>query len=287
MQTLNVAHFSKCIASSLVILTLAASVTLTGFAESMPVQLSGGTKTVDLPEGSADKISIQVKQGRFASQSVGDLKLEVDGIDYQQGALDKLHAEFREAQFDTVPVDFVQIDTGAFNFNTLELLNHRRFVLNQPTTGDVKLKITEDGLNRLFSHPKLISNLEKAVAKQTGNIKLVTFTNPSLDLLSGNKFKLNMTVNMAGAMAAPIQMDGKLSLGADGNVLFQDITAVTNGVPLPVEIAPLLEQQLNKLVNFRELAKKYFVINTEKLKVSDKDLMLEGKATLTKLDIGL
>jgi hypothetical protein len=273
-------------AISLGILSLMSLLPLNVMAQGQPVPINAsGISIVDLPVSSADAVRLDIKQGRFAAQSVGHLMLDAQGIDFRNGTLKSLGAEMSQGNFDNVMVDMLKLNTNAFSFDTVELLNHQRFILDKPVNATVQLRISEDSLNTFVANPKTIEKLEKAVAKKTGNIRLIQFSNPSLKLSDKNRVKVLMGLTFGNAVAAPVEFDGRL-VAEGGKVLFKGLQMKSNGVDLPVDISDIFEKKLNEMVDVTKLGKNNFTINADTATVAGKMLDVKGTAALTRLEFG-
>jgi hypothetical protein len=246
---------------------------------------SSGVVLIDLPASSAESIRLDIKQARFASQSVGRLVLDAQGIDFKKGSLNGLGAEVTEGNFDNVLVDSLKLNASAFSFDSLELLNHRRFVLDNPVNATVDLRISEENLNRFFANPKTIQKLEKAVAKKMGNLALVNFSNPSLKLQDKNRVRLSLNTSFANAVAAPMEFDGRLGV-ENGKLVFTSLKLLSNGVQLPVDVSDVFQKKLNEMVDLEKLGKNNFVIHADSLRISNRAVEVKGTAALTRLDFG-
>jgi len=248
---------------------------------------AGGAVALDLPDSSAQSISLDIVKGRFADYSVGRITLTGSGMDFRNGSLQGLKADIAEGNFDNLLVDKLLLVTPGFSFDTMQLLNSRTFVLSQPVTASVNISMSEDSLNHFLSNPKTLAKLEKAIQKQTGGLKLVTFSNPSLALLGGNRLKVNVTGIIAQGLAVPLEMNGNLAL-KNGQLAVQNLTLASGGndLQLPVDVAKSFQDKLNELIDFKRLGKNSLVITADKMKFSGKTLLIEGHATLTKLQFG-
>ncbi|MGE0200460.1 MAG: LmeA family phospholipid-binding protein [Candidatus Melainabacteria bacterium] len=275
-------HIFPLLLSSLLLAPMAAPAAL---AESAAMQL--GTAAVDLPDSTAQTVRLELDQARFSEHSVGKLILSLKDVDFRQGQLSSLGAELHDGQFDQVVVDAMNIDTDAFSFDTFELLNHRRFVLDQPITGRVSLSLSEDSLNRFITNPRTLKKLEDAIKKQTGGIKLVTFSNPSIRLYKDKYVQLAMNTVVAGGVVVPMQMQGKLGLKS-GNLQIQnlELTSEKNQLNLPVDVVNLLEDKLNDLINLEKLGKKDFIIHADSMSIKKGVIALNGSAKFTRLSFG-
>lgn len=264
------------------------------FAQNLPGQPSvaptikaGGVVALDLPDSSAQSVSLDIVKGRFSEYSVGRITLTGSGIDFRNGTLQGLKADILEGDFDSLLVDKMALVAPAFSFDTMQLLNNRSFVLAQPVTAKVSIAISESGLNRFLANPKTLGKIEKAIQKQTGGIKLVTFSNPSFHLLGGNKVKMNVTGVVAQGLAVPMEMTGQLAIQS-GQLVIQkmQITSSGNQLELPLDVAKSFQSKINEMIDFKRLGKNSMVINADSMKVTGKTLNIEGHATLTKLQFG-
>lgn len=251
-----------------------------------PIQ-AGGVSTVDIPDTKAKAITVSIKQGSFGEYSVGDLAMTMHDVDFRGGVLSNLDVLMNGALLDNVMIDKMTINTGGFTFDTFELLNKQRFVLAQPIVGQVSLRISEKGVNHFLRHPKTLSALDKAVTKATGGIKLLTFTNPTVDLLGAGRVKLTVTGNLAQGLLIPMEMNGAMAV-ENGVLVFNDLTLASNGtdLPIPVDVAKVLESKLNDLINLKKLGKKTFVMNAQSMSMTKDALDLDGTATMTRLEFG-
>lgn len=264
------------------------------FAQNLPGQPSvaptikaGGVVALDLPDSSAQSVSLDIVKGRFSDYSVGRIILTGSGIDFRNGTLQGLKADILEGDFDSLLVDKMALVAPAFSFDTMQLINNRSFVLSQPVTAKVSIVISEAGLNRFLANPKTLGKIEKAIQKQTGGIKLVTFSNPSFHLAGGNKVKMNVTGVVAQGLSVPMEMTGQLAIQA-GQLVIQNmqITSSGNQLELPLDVAKSFQSKINEMIDFKRLGKNSMVINADTMKVTGKTLNIEGHATLTKLQFG-
>jgi hypothetical protein len=264
------------------------------FAQNLPGQPSvaptikaGGVVALDLPDSSAQSVSLDIVKGRFSDYSVGRIILTGSGIDFRNGTLQGLKADILEGDFDSLLVDKMALVAPAFSFDTMQLLNNRSFVLSQPVTAKVSIAISEAGLNRFLANPKTLGKIEKAIQKQTGGIKLVTFSNPSFHLAGGNKVKMNVTGVVAQGLSVPMEMTGLLAIQSGQlNIQNMQITSSGNQLELPLDVAKSFQSKINEMIDFKRLGKNSMVINADTMKVTGKTLNIEGHATLTKLQFG-
>jgi hypothetical protein len=272
---------------SLLTLPLALAQNLPDPSSVAPAIKAGGVVALDLPDSSAQSVSLDILKGRFSDYSVGRVTLTGSGIDFRNGTLQGLKADILAGDFDNLLVDKLVLVTPAFSFDTMQLLNHRTFVLSQPVTAKVNLVLSEAGLNRFLANPKTLSKIEKAVQKQTAGLKLVTFSNPTFNLAGGNKIKLNVTGVVAQGLVVPLQMDGRLAIQA-GQLSIQDMHIASGGsdLELPLDVAKSFQSKINELIDFKRLGKNSMVITADSMKVSGKALTIEGHALLTKLQFG-
>jgi hypothetical protein len=248
---------------------------------------AGGAVALDLPDSSAQAITLDILKGRFADYSVGRITLTGSGMDFRNGSLQGLKADIAQGNFDNLLVDHLLLIAPGFSFDTMQLLNNRTFVLAQPVTANVNLSISEDGLNRFLANPKTMGKIEKAIQKQTGGLKLVTFSNPSLALMGGNRVKVNVTGIVAQGLAVPMEMTGHLGL-QNGQLVLQDLAIASGGndLQLPLDVAKSFQDKINEMIDFKKLGKNSLVITADKLKFAGKTLQIEGHATLTRLQFG-
>lgn len=252
-----------------------------------PAIKAGGIMALDLPDSSAQSVSLDIVKGRFSDYSVGRIVLTGSGIDFRNGTLQGLKANILEGDFDNLLVDKLSLVTPAFSFDTMQLLNNRAFVLSQPVTAQVSLAITEAGINRFLANPKTLGKIEKSLQKQTGGLKLITFSNPNFSLMGGNKVKLNLTGVVAQGLAVPLEMTGKLALQG-GQLSLQNLQMASGGndLNLPMDVSKTFQDKINELIDLKRLGKNSMVIYADSMKVSGKTLNIDGHATLTKLQFG-
>jgi hypothetical protein len=251
----------------------------------LPGLNSAGVAVIDLPSSTAESIRLDIKQARFASHSVGRMILDAQGVDFKKGALTSLGADIADGNFDNVLVDQLKLDTSGFSFDSLELLNHRRFVLDQPINAKVFLKISEKSLNNFITNPKTMEKLQKAVSKKTGNFNLITFSNPTFKFTDRAKVRLTMDSSLGNAVAVPMEFNGNLNV-ENGKLVFNNLKMTSNGVQLPVDISDIFQKKLNELVDLQKLGKNNFVIHADKMNVSNHNLEINGTAALTRLEFG-
>lgn len=248
---------------------------------------AGGVMALDLPDSSAQTVSLDIVQGRFSDYSAGRITLTGSGIDFRNGNLKGLTADVREGDFENMLVDKLSLQAPAFSFDTMQLLNNHTFILSQPVTAKVNLVISEAGINRFLANPKTLGKIEKSIQKQTGGLKLITFSNPSLNLVGSNRVKLNVTGLVAQGLAVPLEMTGRLTL-VQGQLGIQDMAVSSGGndLQLPLDVAKSFQDKINELIDFKRLGKNSLQINADSMKINGKSLMIDGHATLTRLQFG-
>lgn len=274
-------------AFGLLALPFALSENLPGKPSVAPVLKSGGVVALDIPDSSAQSVSLDIVKGRFSEYSVGRITLTGSGIDFRNGTLQGLKADILSGDFDNLLVDKLSLAAPAFSFDTMQLLNNQAFVLSQPVTAKVNVSISEAGINRFLANPKTLSKIEKAIQKQTGGFKLISFSNPSFKLMGSDKIRLDVTGVVAQGLAIPMEMTGRLAIQA-GQLRLQDmrITSGGNDLELPLDVADSFEDKINELIDFKRLGKNAMVITADSLKVNGKTLNIDGHAVLTKLQFG-
>lgn len=252
--------------------------------------LQSGVVAIDIPESRAKSVTLDIEEGQFADYAVKRMTLKARDIDFRNGSLSGMNADVQNGNFENVRFGHLQISTGPFYFNTFELLNKQRFVLDQAVTANVKLDISEADLNYFISHPNTIAKIEQAIAKKMGGLRLFSFANPSIDLQSNNRIKL-MVTGMLGqngqGLTVPMEMYGQLVL-EKGNLKIKGLklSSENQEIPLPVNVADPFEDKLNEMINFKKLGSKYFVINGTGLNMTRDGLQVTGTAALTRLQFG-
>jgi hypothetical protein len=86
---------------------------------------AGGVMALDLPDSSAQSVSLDIVKGRFSSYSVGRVTLTGSGIDFRNGTLQGLKADIAEGDFENLLVDKLSLLAPAFSFDTMQLLNNQ------------------------------------------------------------------------------------------------------------------------------------------------------------------
>jgi hypothetical protein len=249
-----------------------------------PIDL-GKAQVMDLPVSSADQLQIVLTNARFDRESVGQLNLSLRGLNLRDGMLQGMTAKVSDGRFDNIPVKLLELTSGAFSFDTMTFLNQRKFVLDRPVQGNVTLQVTEADLNTFLKAPETVERLEKAISKRTGNIRLVRLTQPELVFLGKNNLQMKMTLSVGEAIASPMVADGSLTL-RNGSPVFSLKQISSGNVPLPVDVATLVEKEMNKLLDFQKLGKGSVTINANTLDVTKKLITLKGTATVNKLSFG-
>lgn len=255
-------------------------------SSSAQTALQVSTSAVDLPDSFADNLQLHIGEGRFAEYSVGDLTLNLNQVNFKEGRLASFKANLEGGRFEDIWVEGMTVNTSGFSFDTFELLNHRRFVLTEPINGDVELTLTEDGLNHFIKSPSVLGRLEKAIAKKTGGIKLIAFTNPELSLHRGGKAELDLFVNAGGALI-PAKMEGEFDL-KDGRLQFSDLELSSDKQPFPFadQVAPVIEKELNKAIDLRKLGGRDFAIHARDMKWKSDKIVLTGFAKISRMEFG-
>lgn len=249
--------------------------------------LKSSVVSIDLPESYADAVRLEIDNGRFSDYSVAALVLAVQNIDFRNGTLQGMAADITGGEFDYLFVDTMAIRTDAFSFDTFQLLNEQRFVLDKPITGTVRLTVSEENLTRFIKHPRTVGKLEKAISKETGGLKLITFGNPEIDLDSGNRIRLSLITYFGGELAIPMEMEGQLALN-EGTIEIQDLEVSTQKekLPLPIDVVDVIEDELNDLIDLRDLAGKHFAIHASSLEMDRDALTVGGHAIFSRLSFG-
>lgn len=264
----------------------AAAILLAPAAQAAEV-LSSGVSAVDIPVSSAKSVTLDIEDGQFSDYLAQRITLTARGIDFREGTLSGLTTNVHHATFDQIRFDDLRLQTGPFSFNTMELLNRQRFVLDQAVTANVELRITEQDLNFFIQHPATLSKIEQAIAKKTGGLNLISFSQPRIDLLGGGNIRLYVTSLVAQGLAVPMEMSGKLAL-KNGDLALSNLKLVSQKeeVPLPVNITGPFQDRLNEMISFKKLGKKSMVINGTSMNMTRDQLTVTGTAALTRLEFG-
>jgi LmeA-like phospholipid-binding len=248
---------------------------------------AGGVMALDLPDSSAQAITLDITKGRFSDYSVGRVVVSATGMDFKSGTLQSLKTDIKDGLFENVPVEKLNIDVPGFSFDTMQLLNTHTFVLTQPVNGKVMLTLNEADINRFLANPKTIQKIEKSLQKQTGGLKLITFNNPNFVLMGGGKIKITVNSTVAQGLAVPLQMLGNLGI-RNGQLEVTNLTMSSSGnnVQFPVDLATTMQNKINELIDFKRLGKNSLVIYADTMKQTGKSLILNGHATVTRLKFG-
>lgn len=251
-----------------------------------PIQV-GSLQAVGVPEGYIESLKLELGKGRIGDYAADGMSLAIQGVDVPTGSMKGLTLNVNGGMFEMIPVDEFRLQSGAFAFDPYEFLNNRRIIVTKPVEANVSLRISEASLQKFIAHPETLSRLEAAIAKQTGGMKLITLSNPSLSLLGKDNIRIGMLVTAAGAIAAPVEMAGRLALNSNGSMVVQNLAVSSGGAPLPVDLASSVQDRLNKLMDFQKLGKDTFSIKANTLSLKGKTLFLEGKTQMTKLEFNL
>jgi hypothetical protein len=248
---------------------------------------AGGVMALDLPDSSAQSVTLDIAQGRFSDYSVGRVTLSATGMDFKSGTLQSLKSDITDGLFENLPVDKLNISIPSFSFDTMQLMNSHTFVLTQPVQGKVMVALSEAGINRFLANPKTIEKMEKAIRKQTGGLKLIDLANPNFTLMGGSKIKITVNSTVAQGLAVPLQMLGKLGLrGGQLEITELTLSSSGNNLQMPVDVASSIQSKLNELIDFKRLGKNSLVIVADTMKQTGKTLVINGHATVTRLKFG-
>jgi hypothetical protein len=98
---------------------------------------------------------------------------------------------------------------------------------------------------------------------------------------------MTMNATVAQGLAVPMEMTGKLGI-VNGQIGLSDLNILSGGnqIQLPVDVASTFQDKINELIDFKRLGKNSLVITADNMKVSGKTLIIDGHATLTRLQFG-
>jgi len=247
---------------------------------------AGSITAVDLPDAKAKIVTIELDTARFDRQSVGHLTLKANNLDLREGTLDNLNLSIKNGQFgDRLQLTYFNVITGGFAFDSFELLNHQRFILNAPVEGTVSVRLTEANLNEYLAHPKTLEKINKAIAKQTGGIQLVRLTEPHFGILPQQKLQLDINAVIGESVVLPLRLIGHIAL-VSGDLQLENLSVVSEATQLPLEVAGLLQEQLNKIISVKRFNSNDFQMSASHLETHSHELNLSGNARIAALKLG-
>jgi hypothetical protein len=254
--------------------------------------IAAGASTVAIPIAKADLLQIQLDNAQFSDWTAKRLELDLKTIDIQAGTLKGVNLRYNDGIIERLPIQQFSLNSlplangvSAVSFDAFELVNFQRLVLRQPIAADVRIVLSEAGLNQFLSSPETIQKLESQLAKQTG-IALATFNDVSIRLSRGNVISVSMSVTLAQALQANMTLTGKL-VAKNGGVEVTRLKMESNGNPFPFDVSGILTEQINKTLDVKRFTKKSGIaLTVNQIHLTGSTLTLVGVGQVNRLSFG-
>jgi hypothetical protein len=229
---------------------------------------------------------------QFSDWTAKRLELDLRTIDIQAGTLKGVNLRYNDGVIERLPIQHfslssrpLQAGVSAVSFDSFELVNFQRLILRQPIAADVRIVLSEVGLNQFLSHPETIQKLESQLAKQTG-IALATFKDLSIRLSRGNIMSVSMSVTLAQALQTNMTLTGKL-VAKNGGVEVTRLKMESNGNPFPFDVSGILTEQINKTLDVKRFTKKSGItLSVNHIHLTGSTLTLDGVGQVNRLSFG-
>ena len=191
------------------------------------------------------------------------LQGSADGFDFiGQGLLmfSGLRVEAMELYLQAVSIDFGAIFKGQIN-------------LRQPTQATMRIVLSEEDLTDSFNTPFLVKKLQQVeYAGQALNFQKTQMT------LNADKSLRMQSIIRLGETAEPVNVDVTAHLQVEDRRKLQFVDVAYGGDSQAVELAQVLIQHLNNLLDLDEFALDGLQLRIDQLRLRNKQLTLYGVA---------
>ncbi len=157
-------------------------------------------------------------------------------------------------------------------------------VLREPSQGMVRVKITENGINRFIASDTFRQLLDEGRKKQALAAQLdADITDLNVDLQADRILIRGQAATMGGFFTIPFELSGRLRLTTERTLNVVDVQATTLDRPLPDDTIQAILTALNPVLDLSKFSNADMQLYFRQLSVNNDQLELVGEAKLKKL----
>ncbi len=242
-----------------------------------------GTPGIVIDRVGADLIRQQVYK-------VDQLELRVESAPNYQiltGAVDRV----RLAGRGVYPTEFLRIDVVDVETDPISIdpnaLGSGKIVLRRPLQAAARVVLRAEDVNKALRSPAILQSFQKLrLDLGDGKVDEFDLVDPEVIFVSGNLLRLRMKLQPIDPkkQTLDIEAETRLRLIGGAKIELQGISINLQGVKFPEEITNRFAQNLNNLLDLRQLEPRGITARVLQLDITDTNLQVVGFVRIDRLD---
>jgi hypothetical protein len=242
-----------------------------------------GTPGIVIDRVGADLIRQQVYK-------VDQLELRVESAPNYQilaGAVDRV----RLAGRGVYPTEFLRIDVVDVETDPISIdpsaLGSGKIVLRRPFQAAARVVLRAEDVNKALRSPAILKSFEKLrLDLGDGKVDEFDLIEPEVIFVSGNLLRLRMKLKPTDPKKTTLDIEAetKLRLIGGTKIELEGISINLQGVKFPEEITNRFAQNLNNLLDLKQLESRGIIARVLQLEITDTNLQVVGFVRIDRLD---
>lgn len=256
--------------------------------ESIAVVLASLLGLVGTPGIVIDKLGADLLRQQV--HRVEQLELRIESAPNYQillGAVDRI----RLASRGVYPTEFLRIDTLEVETDPISInpnaLQSGKVILNRPLQAAARVVLRSEDINQALRSPQILKSFQ-GLEVDLGNGKTDKFDliDPEVVFVSGNLLKLRMKLKPADPTKEilAIEAEAKLNLIAGTRIQLERVSLNLQGVQFPEEILERFTENLNSILDLKQLETRNILARVLKLEITDTKLQVIGFVRIDRLE---
>jgi hypothetical protein len=239
-----------------------------------------------------DNLNIDINNAYFQKANVGKLNITGNNVDLSTGKIDSITFQAKNIQIKDLLLDQADLTLKDISFNSDNLIHQKELVLKQPVEAQISILSTEFGLNTMLNQTKVLdkfSNVANAKIQKFGleiNGGLISFKGPKVLILANNCLQIDMNAFIFNLINFPVSFYTTLAI-SNNKIILTNPKLVTSGFGLPDNIAQILNDKINSLLNMEDKVDENFEIKVTSIQMTPgKSILVYGTTRTKKLRFG-
>ncbi len=221
---------------------------------------------------------------------VEQLELRIESApNYQilMGAVDRV----RLAGRGVYPTEFLRIDVVDVETDPISIdpnaLGSGKIVLRRPLQAAARVVLRAEDVNKALRSPAILKSFEKLrLDLGDGKVDEFDLIEPEVIFVSGNLLRLRMKLKPTDPKkpTLDIEAETRLRLIGGAKIELQGISINLQGVKFPEEITNRFAQNLNNLLDLRQLESRGITARVLQLDITNTNLQVVGFVRIDRLD---
>jgi len=221
---------------------------------------------------------------------IDQLELRVESAPNYQilaGAVDRV----RLAGRGVYPTEFLRIDVVDVETDPISIdpnaLGSGKVVLRRPLQAAARVVLRAEDVNKALRSPTILQSFQKLrLDLGDGKVDEFDLVDPEIIFVSGNLLRLRMKLKPTDPKKAVLDIDAQTRLRLIGGtkIELEGISINLQGVKFPEEISDRFAQNLNNLLDLKQLEPRGIIARVLQLEITDTNLQVVGFVRIDRLD---